>query len=72
MKILVRYSSPSGPRCLRRRLDIPSGPIALEDFACFIASPVSDAVSIVAPDVDVGLPRPYLDKQSFSSNNYPA
>ena len=51
MKILVRYSSPSGARCLRCRLDIPSGPIALEDFTCFIAIPVSDAVSIVALNV---------------------
>ena len=32
-------------------MDIPSGPIALEDLACFIASLVSDAVIIVAPDV---------------------
>ena len=49
LKILVRYSSPSG--ALRCRLDIPSGPIALEDFTCFIAIPVSDAVSIVALNV---------------------
>ena len=72
LKILFRYSSPSGPRCLRWRLDILSGPVALEDFAYVFASPVSDSVSISAPDVDVGLPKPYLDKQSFSSNNYPA
>ena len=51
LKMLVRYSSPSGPRCLRWRLNILSGPIALEDLACFIASLVSDAVIIVAPDV---------------------
>lgn len=37
---LVRKEMPAGPRCLRCRLDIWSGPEALEAFAFFIASSV--------------------------------
>ena len=38
LKMSVRYWSPSGPRCLRWRVEIPSGPKALEAFAFLIAS----------------------------------
>ena len=38
LKILVRYSVALLPRCLRWRLDIPSGPMALDDLAFLIAS----------------------------------
>lgn len=41
LKMLVRYSMPVGPRCLRCRVEIWSGPIALEGLAFFIASMVS-------------------------------
>ena len=41
LKILVRKAMPFGPRCLRCRLVILSGPAALEALHCLIALSVS-------------------------------
>ena len=40
LNILVRYSNPLGPRCLRCRLEILSGPAALDALQALIASAV--------------------------------
>lgn len=45
LKIFVRYMIPLFPRFLRWRLDIPSGPIALEALLFLIASFVLSWVS---------------------------
>uniref|UniRef100_A0A8D8QTQ4 Uncharacterized protein n=1 Tax=Cacopsylla melanoneura TaxID=428564 RepID=A0A8D8QTQ4_9HEMI len=42
LNIFVMYSMPFGPRCLSIRVDIPSGPIALDALAFLIANWTSE------------------------------